>query len=104
MDPDAPGVRPTGPNQYEAVIYAFEGGFQPAEVRVPVGAEVTFRVRSTDLVHGFTIEGTDVELETSLFEFTEATHSFTESGEYPFLCYVYCSGGHDSMRGTVIVE
>ena len=103
VDPDAPGVRPTGPNQYEAVIFAFEGGFEPEEVRVPVGAELTFRVRSTDLVHGFIVQGTDVEFETSL-EFTEATHTFTEPGEYLFLCHIYCSGGHDSMRGMVIVQ
>ncbi len=104
VDPDAPGVRQTGPNQYEAVIFAFEGGFEPEEVRVPVGAEVTFRVRSTDLEHGFLIEGTDVEFALNAFGFEEATYTFSEAGEYLFMCYIYCSGGHDYMRGMVIVE
>lgn len=101
---DTPGVRQTGPNQYDAVIIAFEGGFGPNEIRVPVGAEVRFRVRSADVPHGLLIEGTDVALSAQGFEFAEATHTFTEAGEYPFICHIYCIGGHDMMIGTVIVE
>lgn len=105
VDPDAPGVRQTGPNQYEAVIIAFEGGFGPSEVRVPVGAEVRFRVRSADVGHGLLIEGTEVALEAAEgFEFAEATHTFTEAGEHAFLCHIYCIGGHEAMTGVVIVE
>ncbi len=36
-DPDASGVRQTGPNQYDVVITAFEGGFGPSEVRCQWG-------------------------------------------------------------------
>ena len=37
-DPNAPGVFEVGPNRYEAVVVAFEGGFDPSEMRFPVGA------------------------------------------------------------------
>ncbi len=104
-NPDAPGVRQTGPNQYEAVVIAFEGGFDPTEIRVPLGAEVRFRIRSADVGHGLLIEGTDVALEAAEgFGFAEATHTFTEAGAYAFLCHIYCIGGHESMTGVVIVE
>ncbi len=105
VDPDAPGIRQTGPNRFEVVVMAFEGGFDPTEVRVPVGAEVTFRVRSADVSHGLLIEGTDVALEAPEgADFSQATYTFSEPGEYPFLCHVYCIGGHESMTGVIIVE
>ena len=104
IDLDSQGVHQIAQNQYVAVITSFEGGFAPTEIRVPVGAEVRFRVRSADVPHGLLIEGTDVALETDGFEWVEATHTFTDAGEYPFLCHIYCIGGHEAMRGTVIVE
>ena len=103
-DPNEPGVFQIGPNLYEAVVVAFEGGFDPSELRFPVGAEVRFRVRSVDLVHGFLIEGTDIEVEVDPLEPPEASYTFTEPGEYLMHCYIYCGGGHPSMLGTVIVE
>lgn len=103
-DPNAPGVWQIGPDLYEAVIVAFEGGFDPSELRVLVGAEVRFRVRSADLVHGFLIEGTGVEIELDPLDPSEFSHTFTELGEYPFYCWVYCGGGHPSMMGKLIVE
>ena len=104
-DLNEPGVFQIGPNLYEAVVVAFEGGFDPSELRFPVGAEVRFCVRSVDLVHGFLIEGTDIEVEVDPLEPPEeASYTFTEPGEYPMHCYIYCGGGHPSMLGTVIVE
>ncbi len=103
-DPNRPGLFEIGPNRYEAVIVAFEGGFDPHELTVPVGAEVHFRVRSADLVHGFLIEGTGIEFEVDPLEPMEASYTFTEAGEYPLLCHVYCGGGHPSMLGKVIVR
>lgn len=105
-DPDAAGVHEIGPNRYEVVIYAFEGGFDPREIHVPAGAEITFRARSTDpnFVHGLAIAGTPVEVELNGYEFTTVVHTFDEPGEYDFACYVYCGGGHPSMTGKIIVE
>jgi cytochrome c oxidase subunit 2 len=100
----APGVRRLGPNQYQVEIHAFEGGFRPAEIRLPVGAEVTLRVTSDDLEHGFTLEGTDVVFELTQNRLSEKKHTFTEPGEYAFLCHLYCGGGHESMHGRIIVE
>ena len=104
-DSDVPGVRQTGPNSYEAVVIAFEGGFDPTEIRVPVGSEVRFRIRSADVGHGIQIEGTDIAIEAPEgVGFSEATYTFIEAGEYPFLCHIYCIGGHELMTGVVIVE
>ena len=39
---DKPGLRQVGENRYEAVFLGSAWQFQPAEIRVPVGAHVTF--------------------------------------------------------------
>ena len=103
-DPNAPGVRELAPGRYEAVLRAFHSGFAPAEVRVPAGSEVTFRLISLDDPHGFHVEGTDIRIDLLPGMEREVTHTFEEAGEYSFMCDVYCGGGHDFMRGRVIVE
>jgi cytochrome c oxidase subunit 2 len=100
----APGVRQVGPNRFEVMLQAFEGGYRPSEIRIPAGAEVTFRATSEDLPHGFSIEGMGVQLELNPNETTEVTHTFASPGEYVYQCHVYCGGGHESMRGRIIVE
>jgi cytochrome c oxidase subunit II len=54
---DAPGVRQTGPGRYEVVVVGQAWSFNPAEIRVPAGAEVTFLSTSTDVLHGLHLEG-----------------------------------------------
>lgn len=103
-DPDAAGVREVAPGRYEAVLVAFNSGFEPAEVRVPAGSEVTFRLIAQDDPHGFHVEGTDIRVDLLPGTVREVIHTFEEAGDYPFLCDVYCGGGHDFMRGRVIVE
>jgi cytochrome c oxidase subunit 2 len=103
-DPNEPGVHPLGGNRYEVVIRAFEGGYRPSEVRVPAGADVSFRVLSEDLPHGFAIERVGLQVELQPNAYVEARHTFVEPGEYAFQCHVYCGGGHETMRGTVVVE
>jgi cytochrome c oxidase subunit 2 len=107
VDPDAPGVREVSPGVYDVVIRAHESAFQPSRITVPVGAQVRFRLRSTDptFVHSFLIEGTPVEMEMiGMTEFSDVTHTFDVAGEYRFVCYVYCGAGHPSMLGTITVE
>jgi cytochrome c oxidase subunit 2 len=104
-DPDAPGLHQLGPNRYEAVIYAFEGGFDPAEVRGPAGAELTIRTRSVDIPHGLYVQDYPaLKLVVVMDEFRSVTHTFAEPGEHVFFCDEYCGGGHEAMRGRIVVE
>lgn len=99
-----PGVRQTGPNAYEAVMVAQAWAFNPAEVRVPAGADVTFTVTSTDVLHGFNVEGTRVNMMLIPGQVSRATHRFDEPGEHLIICHEYCGLGHHLMAGRVIVE
>ncbi|HEY8448142.1 MAG TPA: cytochrome c oxidase subunit II [Thermomicrobiales bacterium] len=106
---DQPGVRQIGPNEYEAVIVAYIWAFQVSpdissnEIHVPVGANVTFKVTSTDVIHGFMIERTDVNAMIIPGQVTEVSYTFDKPGEYLIICHEYCGTGHHTMFAKVIV-
>lgn len=101
---EPPGVHDRGNGRYLVVIEASNWEYTPSEIRIPVGSEVTFRGHSEQDYHGMALIGTPVMLSFPQNELSEATHTFTERGEYLFVCSEYCGGGHATMRGVVIVE
>lgn len=101
---DHPGVRQTGPNQYEAVVVGQIWSFTPAEIEVPAGGEVTFTMTSPDVIHGFYIAGTRVNLMLIPGQVTRASYRFERPGEYLLLCHEYCGIGHHTMQAKVVVR
>ncbi len=101
---DQPGLREVAPGEYEAVIIARAWAFEPNEIRVPRGSIVRFRVASADVIHGFLIENTNVNVMVIPGQVAEVTARFERPGEYVFLCHEYCGFGHHQMFGKVIVE
>jgi len=101
---DAPGVREITPGRYEAVIVASAWSFNPAEIRVPAGAEVTFISTATDVLHGIGVEGTRINMMLIPGQVTRSTYTFERPGEHLIICHEYCGLGHHFMFGKVIVE
>ena len=101
---DQIGVRQTGPNAYEAVIIAQAWAFLPPEIRVPAGADVTFTLTTLDIIHGFNIEGTRVNMMLIPGQISRNTYRFREPGEHLIICHEYCGIGHHTMAGKIIVE
>lgn len=101
---DDPGVRQTGPNEYEAVIIGYAWAFSPSVVRVPAGADITFTATTTDVLHGFNIEGTRINMMLIPGQISRNTYRFDEPGEYLLICHEYCGLGHHTMAGRIIVE
>ena len=101
---NTPGVRQTGPNQYEAVVVGFTWGFLPPEIRVPHGAQVTFVATSMDVIHGFDIEGTRINMMLIPGRISRNTYTFESPGQHLLICHEYCGTGHQTMHARVIVE
>jgi cytochrome c oxidase subunit 2 len=78
--------------------------FRPEVIRVPAGKPVTFRVTSSDVLHGFLIVGTNVNVTVSPGYVSEVTTTFAQPGEYVIVCNEYCGLAHHLMQGKVIVE
>jgi len=101
---DQPGVREVGPGRYEVVILGMAWAYDPSEIRIPAGAEVTFIATGTDVVHGLQIDGTRVNFMLIPGQIARVTYTFDEPGEHRIVCHEYCGLGHHLMHGVVIVE
>ncbi len=66
-------------------------------VHVPAGATVTFNVSSPDVIHGFKIKDTNVNIMVIPGQVSTVTHTFDAPGEYTVLCHEYCGAGHHRM-------
>jgi cytochrome c oxidase subunit 2 len=78
--------------------------FRPEVLRLPAEKPVTFRITSPDVLHGFQIVGTNVNLTVSPGYVSEVTTTFKRPGEYLIVCNEYCGLAHHLMQGKVIVE
>ena len=103
-DPIDERVRELAANKYEVYILAQAWAFQPNLVRVPVGSTVTFYLTSKDVLHGFALQNTNINMMVLPGEVSKLTATFDEPGEYNFICNEYCGVGHHTMYGRLIVE
>jgi cytochrome c oxidase subunit 2 len=101
---DQPGVREIGPGRYEVVMLGQIWSFTPNEIRVPAGSEVTFIATSPDVIHGFHVEGTRINMMLIPGQVGRVTYTFEEPREHLIVCHEYCGVGHHNMWGRVIVE
>ncbi len=78
--------------------------FRPTVVRIPAGRPVTFRITSADVLHGFQVVGTNVNLTVAPGYVSEVTTRFDTPGEYLVVCNEYCGLAHHLMQGSIVVE
>jgi cytochrome c oxidase subunit 2 len=103
-----PGVERVGENEYDAYVVAQQFVFRPGSepfgaIRVPANSTVNFYVTSQDVVHGFQIVGTNVNVMVVPGQISEITVEFDEPDEYGILCNEYCGSGHADMGGSIEV-
>ncbi len=98
-----PDVRIRDNGRVEASVVARAFSFQPNVIEVPTDTEVTFRMTSADVIHGFQIKGTNINVELIPGEVAEVAYTFSEPGDYPLICNQYCGAAHHNMIDTVRV-
>lgn len=100
---DNPGVTQIDEDTYEVAIIAMAFGYNPAQIKVPVGKEIIFTLTSEDVVHSFTIDDTKVNMMAVPGRITHKSYTFTEPGKYLVLCNEYCGTGHHYMQTEIEV-
>lgn len=100
---DRPGIREIYEGRYEVYMVVSQFSFDPKSIEVPVGSRVTFYLSSTDVIHGFKVFDTNVNIMVIPGQISEVTHTFDEPGDYQFYCHEYCGSGHHNMQGVVHV-
>ncbi|ULL18019.1 cytochrome C oxidase subunit II [Paenibacillus sp. H1-7] len=98
------GLKKIGENEYDAYMLAFAFGYGPEKMEIPTGATVHFHITSKDVVHGFQIPGTNVNMMVVPGEVNHLTYKFTKAGEYLVLCNEYCGTAHEVMQTRIIVS
>lgn len=98
-----PGMHKIRDGFYEAYIVVQTWQFTPAEMEVPVGSHVIFYLASRDLVHGFKMFDTNVNIMVIPGQISQTEHTFNTPGKYQFYCHEYCGALHHTMTGVVTV-
>jgi len=71
---------------------------------VPIGSKVTFYVTSADVVHGFFVPGTDLNMMAIPGWVNQETHVFRKAGDYLVICHEYCGIDHQDMFAKIEVR
>ncbi|MBB3869962.1 cytochrome B5 [Geobacillus sp. NFOSA3] len=100
---DKPGLVKTGDNEYQLNIVVHAFAFTPNQIEIPKGAKVTINVTTKDVIHGFQVPGTNINMMVEPGYINTLTHTFNKPGEYTILCNEYCGAGHHMMTGRIKV-
>lgn len=88
---------------YELVFVAQTFSYNPAQVKVPLGAKVRVIATTKDVVHGFEVAGTNINMMLEPGYVSEYTTTFDKAGEYLVVCNEYCGAGHHLMSAKIEV-
>ena len=77
--------------------------YDPAELTLKLNEPVVFQLRSMDVVMGFSVPDFGVRGTILPGQVTEVPMTPTKTGEFIFLCDVFCGSGHENMEGTMHV-
>ncbi|HUC91184.1 MAG TPA: cupredoxin domain-containing protein [Paenibacillus sp.] len=88
----------------EVTAVASNWKWELSQTEFKVGETVTFSVQSKEGVHGFSIEGTDINQQIAPGETKTVTWTPDKAGEYTIACSVACGAGHNDMVQKITVS
>lgn len=104
MEPfDAGEVIEHTDDRFEVHYLAMMWDFEPDDVEIPRGATVDLYLTSDDVIHGFQILGTNVNLMAVPGTVNYKRVRFDTPGEYRVVCHEYCGVDHHAMAATITV-
>jgi mono/diheme cytochrome c family protein/plastocyanin len=84
---------------------AEEGGWSPDVIQAEVGKSLHLRFTSDDVVHGFAVGQTEMDVvDIQPGKVTAIELTFDKPGIYTFFCTRWCGVNHWRMRGTIEVS
>ncbi len=104
---DNPGLVEIGDNEYNLAIVAsafdYDVGNEEKVIRIPKGATVHVSATTTDVIHGFEIAGTNINMMLEPGYVSTYTNTFKNAGTFTLVCNEYCGIGHHLMAATIEV-
>jgi heme/copper-type cytochrome/quinol oxidase subunit 2 len=98
-----PGGTGTAPTTHEIAIDAAEFAYTPGRIEVQQGDRVIITLTASDVVHGFALDGHDINVRVipGISERIEFTAE--QAGKFRFRCSVSCGSLHPFMIGELVV-
>jgi len=84
-------------------IQARKFTYEPAELTLKLNEPVVFQLTSAEVVMGFSVPDFKVRGTIIPGQVTEVPMTPNKTGEFIFLCDVFCGSGHENMEGTMRV-
>ena len=80
-----------------------EDGSPLKHIRIPKGSTVLWQVTTPDVVHGFNVAGTNVNMMVEPGYISQLETEMNNTGEFTIVCNEYCGTGHHLMYATLEV-
>lgn len=80
-----------------------DDGTATKTIRIPKGSTVLFQITTKDVVHGFQVAGTNVNMMVEPGHISRYESVMKNTGQFTVVCNEYCGIGHHLMFGTVEV-
>ena len=77
--------------------------FVPGEITIKKGEPVTLEIESEDVTHGFSLPDFNVRTEIKPGRASVVRFTPDKTGQFTFVCTVFCGSGHEDMSGTLTV-
>lgn len=95
------GAHSTAQSTFEVEASRF--AYTPSILKVNLGDQVTIDLSSTDVVHGLSIDGYDLEIHADPGQTSRVTFVADRAGTYRLRCSVTCGSMHPFMIGKLQV-
>jgi cytochrome c oxidase subunit 2 len=100
----SPSVSVGADGRVRVSVVANMFAFAPDPIEVRANQPVTFRITSSDVIHGFQIVGTNANAMAIPGYVSQFSVTFTTPGDYLITCNEYCGILHHAMVGKVVVR
>ncbi|MBI4590674.1 MAG: cupredoxin domain-containing protein [Candidatus Rokubacteria bacterium] len=97
-------VAPPKGREVEVPLTVQRFAFSPARISVEAGDRVTFRIRSLDITHGFSVEGRGIDATVLPGREVRVTVPAEHPGKIRYRCSVICGPLHPFMVGEIVVQ
>ena len=100
------GIKQTGPNSYNIYEMGRAWSWTPGTatpITLPAGSHVKFYVTSGDVLHGFEVQGTSINITAIPGVVGHVSYTFDKPGTYYIICNEYCGAGHQAMIGKIVI-
>lgn len=97
-----PALQATGTHEFSLNMRQFE--FAPGRIEVQQGDQVTITLSSSDVVHGFYLDGYQINQRVEPGITRQITFTADQAGKFRYRCAVSCGALHPFMIGELVVN